>query len=59
MAITEKTIIWCRSHDWGTDARLENGKVVGLVDRFTIDGRLFERPVEFTDRAELRAWAGY
>ena len=37
---------WCRLHDWGQGAKLENGKI--MLDN-----------MEFSTFSELYSWAGY
>ncbi len=57
---TEKTVAWCRQHDWGTDAVLLDGRICALRE-VTIepDGFIVETRVSFTDRSRLKIWAGY
>ena len=63
--ITEKTVEWCRTHDWGQHAYFVNDPVIGptvkgLIDDFIdADGRNHHDPAQFTSRRDLREWAGY
>lgn len=54
---------WAWSHDWGADAWfvLEGGVVYmrGLIEAYTLNGKLYEEAAEHTDSRELRNWAGY
>ncbi len=59
--MTLKTLAWCRDHDWGADARLEDGVIVNLLDATTAAGGSIvrEKRVSFSDRRALHDWAGY
>lgn len=52
--ITQSTLEWARSHDWGKDAYLAQGAIGGLYE-----GETGREDVTFTSRDALRAWAGY
>lgn len=52
-------LAWARRHDWGEDARLEDGAIVNLIDYVMEAGQWVQTRVSFDDFDELRAWAGY
>lgn len=42
---TEPQILrFCQAHDWGFNASLVDGRIVGLVDAYVKDGELHEAP---------------
>ena len=50
--MNEKHLNWCKSHDWGTTATLQNGSIM-VWDEYEDKNQVFS---EFSD---LRDWAGY
>ena len=58
--ITQATLVWAKSHNWGVYAFLFNGVLCGLIDvQVHKDGTVTESYKRFTSRRALRAWAGY
>lgn len=58
--ITETTLQWAKSHDWGIYAFLFDGVLCGLIDvQVHKNGTVTESYKRFTSRRALRAWAGY
>lgn len=63
--ITEQTVEWCKSHDWGRNAyfvidAVKGPSVVGLVEEsINAMGKVVSFPVQFDSRKNLREWAGY
>lgn len=58
--ITTKTLAWAKQHDWGFDAYLQDGKICGLRNEYTLNGVFHKgEPLSFDSRSDLRGWAGY
>jgi hypothetical protein len=57
--MNEKHLNWCRSHDWGRNARLVDGRIHLIEDYLDKDGIRVEKPVSFSSFRKLKMWAGY
>ena len=57
--MNEKHLAWCKSHDWGNTAILNNGEITVSCVVIFFDGSEGTETETFSSFAELKAWAGY
>ena len=57
--MNEKHLAWCKSHDWGNTATLNNGEITVSCVVVFFDGSEGTETETFSSFAELKAWAGY
>lgn len=58
--MNQKHLKWARSHDWGREAFLKNGKLL-VINSEPAESYGVSRGawIEFASFENLRAWAGY
>jgi len=57
--MNEKHLNWCRSHDWGRNASLVDGKIYLIEEYLDKDNIRIEKPISFSSFRKLKSWAGY
>ena len=60
MATPNEILAFVKSHDWGQGAYIENDQIYGVLNRYTVDGVLYEDEIKLPlDLKQIRDWAGY